>query len=297
MGSGTGTNPYSTQPLSQNVQSTYANALQQANQYGTGASTALGQGNQYGADAAGIFNQMGGYAPQAVTAGQLSTTDLSPYMNPYTQNVIDQTMAELDRQQAIQQQAIDDQAVAQNAFGGDRMYIQKGQLGGDFANTKAKTLADLYSQAFGNAQQMGQYDITNRLNADTSNQSAFANLFGQAGQGLGNLANLYGNTGTTLSQLGSPTVMGNLANLGFGWGNTLQSNQAAAGALQQQQQQQLIDAIRAQFTGYQQSPATALGQYLGAVLSPPSSAGTTSSNPGLLGYLGAGLGALGTIFG
>lgn len=297
MGTGTGSNPYSSTPLAQNVQSTYANALQGAGQYGTGASTALGQGQQYGSGAAGIFNQMAGYVPQAVTAGQLSSTDLSPYMNPYTQNVIDQTMAELNRQEAIQQQAIDDQAVRQNAFGGDRMYIQKGQLGGDYANTKAKTLADLYSQAFGNAQTMGQYDITNRLNADTTNQGAFSNLFGSGASGLGNLANLYAGTGTNLAQIGSPTVMGNLANLGFGWGNTLQQNQAAAGALQQQQQQQLMDAIRAQFSGYTSAPQNALAQYLGAVLSPPSTAGTTSSNPGLLGYLGAGVTALGTLFG
>jgi hypothetical protein len=290
MGNGAGTNPYSTQPLSQNVQGEYANALQTANNYAGGAETALGQGNTYGSGAAGIFNQMAGYTPSDVTAGQLSNTNLSPYMNPYTQNVIDTTMGELNRQEGIQQLGIDDQAQRQNAFGGDRWQLQKGQLGGDFARTKATTLADLNSRNFLNAQQMGQYDITNRLNADTTNQGYRANLFGAGGQGLGNLASMYGQTGLNLAQMGSPEVMGNLANMGFGWGNTLQQNQAASGALQQQQQQALIDAIRAQYAGYTGAPQNSLAQYLGAILSPPSSAGSTSSNPGLLGYLGMGAG-------
>ena len=283
-------NPYQTTPLAQNVQGAYGNALNSAGQYGAGAATALGQGQQYGAGAAGIFNQMGGYTPTDVTAGQLSTTDLTPYLNPYTQSVIDTTMSELGRQEGIQQQAIDDAAVRQNAFGGDRMYLQKGTLGGDFARTKASTLADLNQKNFFNAQGMGQFDIGNRLTADTTNQGMRSGLFTGGATGLGNLADLYSRTGVNLGQLGSPAVMGGLSNLGFGWGNQLQQNQAAAGALQQQQQQALIDAIRAQFTGYSQGPQNALSQYLGAILSPPSSAGKTSSDPGLLGYLGAGLG-------
>lgn len=293
MGGPTGSGSYATTPLAQNVQGEYANALNTANQYGAGGATALGQGDQYGSGAAGIFNQMGGYTPSDVTAGQLSSTNLSPYMNPYTQNVIDTTMSELDRQQGIQQQGIDDKAQAQNAFGGDRWQLQKGQLGGDFARTKAMTLADLNSKNFLNAQGMGQFDIGNRLTADSGNRDYRASLFGNAGQGLGNLASMYGQTGLDLSRMGSPEVMGNLANLGFGWGQSLQANQAASGALQQQQQQALIDAIRAQYAGYTSAPQNSLSQYLGAILSPPSTAGSTSSNPGPLGYLGmaAGIGS------
>ena len=290
-----GTNSYNTTPLAQNVQGAYGSALNSADQYGAAGSSALEQGQGYGSSAAGIFNNMAGYTPSDITAGQLSNTDLSPYMNPYTQNVIDTTMGELNRQQGIQQQGIDDSALAQNAFGGDRMYLQKGVLGGEYARTQANTLADLNSRNFTNAQSMGQYDIDNRLRADSSNQGYRTGLYGGAASGLSGLASNFGQTGLNLANMGSPSVMGNLANMGFGWGQSLQQNQAASGALQQQQQQALIDAIRGQYAGYTGAPQNALSQYLGAILSPPSSAGTTSSNPGILGYLGMGA-SLGSMF-
>lgn len=293
MGGNAGTGNYSTStPLANNVNTSYNEALNAASGYGTGASTALNQGQGYGTGAAGIFNQMGGYTPSDITAGQLSNTNLSPYMNPYQQNVIDTSMNELNHQYGIQQQGVDDAAQRQNAFGGDRMYLQKGTMGGDFLRNKGTLLADLNSKNFLNAQQMGQYDINKRFDADSANQTMRANMMGAGGQGLGNLAQMYGNTGVNLASLGSPAVMGGLANMGFGWGNTLQQNQMAAGLLQQQQQQALIDAQRAQYAGYTQAPQNALSQYLGAILSPPASAGSTSSNPGAMGYLGmaAGIG-------
>ena len=287
------TNPYQGQALPQQTQSAYTTALGQAGNAGAAGNQALGQANTYGSQAGGLFNMYGGYTPSDVTAGQLSSTNLQPYMDPYTQEVINTTMNDLNQQEGIAQQGIDDSALAQRAFGGDRMYVQKGVLGGEFARAKARTLADLRSGNFRNAQAMGQYDIGNRLNADQFNNDWRSRLFGSAGSGLAGLASTAGQLGSNMSQYGT-SALGDLSNMGFGFGNQLQQNQLAAGALQQQQQQQLMDAIHAQYLGYAGSPQNSLSSYLGAILN-PSGYGSQSTNPGLFSYIGAGTNLIGAL--
>ena len=231
---------------------------------------------------------MGGMTPSDVTAGQLSTTDLSPYMSPFLKGVIDPAMQELNTQQGIAQQGIDDQAQSQGAFGGDRQYLQKGVLGNKFNQLKSQFLGDLYQKNFLNAQQMAGNDITNRLNADTGNQDRRATLFQQGGQGLGALANLYGQAGTDLTKYGV-NELGSLSNMGFGFGNTLQQNQLASGALQQQQNQAILNAQMQQFLSQTQYPQQQLQNYLGAIQNPAGYGQTTTkTNPGIAGYLNAG---------
>jgi hypothetical protein len=296
-GSAGGTNPYAGQPLAQNSANAYTSALGQTGDIYGSAGGALDQANQYGGQAGNVYGQMTGYTPEQITPGQLSNTDLSPYMNPYQSSVIDTTMNRLNQEQAVQQQGVDDASQRQNAFGGDRMYLQKGVLGGKYADTQANTLAQLNSANYLNAQQMGQYDINNRLTADTTNQNLNANMFSGGAQGLGGLANMYGQYGQGAQQYGT-TNLQNLSNMGFGFGNTLQQNQLAAGALQQQQQQALMDAIKAQYQGYTGSPQDALATYMTSILD-PGSYGTVkskgSSNPGVLGTVGAAAGILGAL--
>jgi hypothetical protein len=294
---GSTTSPYAGQPLAQNSANAFTGALGQTGDiYGTGGG-ALEQANAFGGQAGDVYGQMTGYIPQAVTAGQLSSTNLDPYMNPFNQSVIDRTMNRLNQEQGVQQQGIDDASVAKGAFGGDRMYLQKGVLGGKYADTQANTLAQLNSQNFLNAQQMGQFDINNRMEADLANQAMNQNLFSGGAQGLSNLANLYGGYGQRAREFGTSNL-GSLSNMGFGFGNQLQQNQLAAGALQQQQQQALMDAIRAQYTGFTGSPQDALATYMASILD-PGSYGTvkskSSSNPGILGTIGGIAGILGAL--
>src|SRR5690242_12018657 len=60
-----------------------------------------------GANAA---SRVAGYTPGSVTAGQLSSTNLAPYMNPYTKDVIDSSLATLNQQRG--QQDVADNASA-----------------------------------------------------------------------------------------------------------------------------------------------------------------------------------------
>ena len=50
-------------------------------------------------------------------------------MSPYQSQVIDATLAEFDRNRAIQEQSIRDQAVASGAFGGGREGVLQSEFG------------------------------------------------------------------------------------------------------------------------------------------------------------------------
>ncbi len=288
-------NPYAGQPLSSNVSNAYTWALGQAGGLTDAGWGVLGDAGGYGSQAGDAFSSMAGYTPSDVTPGSLEGMDMSGYMNPYIQDVIDATMNDLNYQYGVQRQGIDDRATAQNAFGGDRWQLQQGVLGGDFLRTKASTLADLYRGGFDTAQNAARFDVGNRLTADTGNADRRAGIWGAGATGLGGLAQMYGGQGSDLLKYGIGQTS-DLANMGFGFGNELQRNQLAAGALQRQQQQQLIDAIHAQYLGYTGAPQSSLAAYLGAILNPPTGSGTTSSNPGLLGWAQIGTGALGSLF-
>lgn len=293
---------YAGQPLANNVQNAYTTALGGVTDAAGTGSNILGMAGGFGQEAGDLYSTMGGYTPSDVTAGSLADTNLQPYMNPYTGQVIDAAMNDLNTQYGIQLQGINDTAAAQNAFGGDRQALQSGVMGDKFLDTKARTLADLYSKNFTQAQDAAKFDITNKFGADTNNQNMRANMMSTGAGGLGNLAQLYGNIGSGMSQFGL-SGMGSLANMGFGFGDALQKNQLAAGQLQQEQQQMLMDAIKNQYSGYTSAPMNSLQAYLGALTGAQSGAGSTtksSTTPGLLSYLGAGLsgvGSIGSLFG
>ena len=72
-------------------------------------------------------------------------------MSPYQQQVIDTSLAEFDRQKAIQEQQIRDQAVASGAFGGGREGVQLAEFQTGSARNRAALEAGLRQQGFGQA--------------------------------------------------------------------------------------------------------------------------------------------------
>jgi len=249
--------------------------------------------------AGGLFAEMGGMRPEDVEAGQLATTDLSPYMNPYTQNVIDTSMNELTRQEGIQQQGIDDATLRQNAFGGDRMYLQKGVLGGETNRVKGNLLADLYSKNFSNAQSMGQFDINARLQAAQGNQNTRGQLYGNAAGGLGQLGLGALGTGADMMKAGAGGL-GDLAGSGFQMANAANAARVAAAQAQQQQQQEAINAANAEYARMLGIPQA----YLEAMMGIGTGMGNfgltktnAATNPGTLSQIGAATGILGNIAG
>ena len=178
--------PYSGQlvaPTNANQNQGYASLLNVANS-GVGGGLLNSAVNTVGGAAA--------FRPSQVQAGQLSSTDLSPYLNPYTQDVTNTTLADLNRQRQIQNAGNDASATAANAFGGSRSAVLDALTNAASDRTAASTLANLNQSNYQNAQQAAQQDIAGRMSAAQANQNASlagAGLNLQAGAQQAGLSN------------------------------------------------------------------------------------------------------------
>ena len=113
---------------------------------------------------------------------------------------------------------------------------------------------------------MGQFNANQRQAAQMANQNA-----GLAG---------------SQQRLQAGNQLGNLSNLGFGMGQTVNRNMAQDGAMKQGLNQLLIDAAKNQFNQYQNQPYQDVGLISAALgQSPVPQTTTTSKNPGLFDYL------------
>lgn len=110
-------------------------------------------------------------AAERIAAGQLAGTDIDPYMNPFTQNVVETSLADLERQRQIQQQGTAAQAAQAGAFGGSRQGVAESLTNEAFARQAAQTAAGLRQAGFTQAQQQAQQDIQRRLEASRLNQA------------------------------------------------------------------------------------------------------------------------------
>ena len=156
-----------------------------------------GQGNVFQQAATGQTGAMMGtaagmgYNPQQVQAGTMANVDMSQYMNPYTQNVINTTMSDLEAGRQMQMRQAGAQAQAAGAFGGSRLGVSESLTNQAFANQAANTVANLRQQGYTQAQNIAQQDLARQMQAGLANQGAGlqgAQLrLGAAGQ-LGNLA-------------------------------------------------------------------------------------------------------------
>ena len=83
-------------------------------------------------------------------------------MSPYQQEVIDTTLAEFDRQQAIADTALRDRAIAAGAFGGGREGVMAAEAARGAATNRANLQAQLLAQGFQQAQAAAAQDLAAR---------------------------------------------------------------------------------------------------------------------------------------
>ena len=84
------------------------------------------------------------------------------FMSPYQQEVIDTTLAEFDRQQAIAQTGQRDRAIQAGAFGGAREGVMAAEAAQSAAMNRANLQAQLLAQGFQQAQQAAAADLAAR---------------------------------------------------------------------------------------------------------------------------------------
>lgn len=273
-----------------------------------------------------VGTEMGSRMTQAgdVSAGQLAGTDLGAYTNPYESQVVQQSMADLDRARQIQQMQQNARMGAAGAFGGSRHGIAEAESNRAFYDRAGAMAGQLRQQGFQNAQQMAQQDLQRRMQADLANQqtqlaasranqqteqTGLARMLqaGMANQnveqtglqrmlqaGLANqsqgmaaqLANQSAGLTGAGQRLQAAGQLGRLSQQGFDMGRTLTGDVREQGNMQQLMQQQLIDAAKQQFAGYTGAPASTIG-YLSQALGASTipQSQTTTKTPGLIDYL------------
>jgi hypothetical protein len=182
--------------------------------------------------------------------------DIPAFQNPYTQQVIDTSMADLERQRLMQQNQLGAQASAAGAFGGSRQGIAEAETNRAFAQQGGQLAAQLRAQGFESALRAAQ---------DQRRQ-----------------------------QLAASGQFGALAQQGLNMGQSITQQQQQFGTMQQAINQALIDAARAQYGGFTGAPMASLSAPLAALgaANMGQQTQTQSQRPGLFNYLSLGLGAL-----
>jgi hypothetical protein len=117
---------------------------------------------------------------QQAALSTLGGMNLQPYMNPYTQDVINKTLPIMNQSLAQQQNALQNQANQASAFGGSRQGITQGVLGAQGALSEAQMAAQLNAANFAQAQQAGEFDVgqantMGQFNANQMNQVGMFN--------------------------------------------------------------------------------------------------------------------------
>ena len=88
---------------------------------------------------------------------------ISDFMSPYQSSVIDTTLAEFDRNRAIQEQSLRDQQAKLGVLGAGRAGVQLAEYGSGADRERALLQAGLLQQGFNQAQQARQQDLQNRF--------------------------------------------------------------------------------------------------------------------------------------
>jgi len=105
--------------------------------------------------------------PIAAQIGDVSTpqfrglldADIGAYQSPYQQQVIDQSMADIQRQADISRGQAQSRAIGAGAFGGSRSALLEGESQRPFIEQMARTSAGLRQAGFEQAQQAAQADL------------------------------------------------------------------------------------------------------------------------------------------
>ena len=213
--------------------------------------------------AGGAMNQLG--ALQFGNIGSIAD-GMGQYMNPYTNDVINNAQNDIFRQNQMQQQANRAGAASAGAFGGSRHGVVEGLTNEASSRAIGDISAQLRSQGFNMAGQFANQDINNQMGA--------ASGLLQAGQGAANIG-----TG------------------GFNMGQAINQDLSQQGMLQQALQQQILGQGAGMFEGFVNQPINLLNLRNAAASGSPLNAAMTQStntqnNPGILGILSGATGLM-----
>jgi hypothetical protein len=272
-----------TTPLQQYQGQMTPDVSQQLQQSWSTAATSANAGQpQLNASTAGLVGALG-QTPSSILPQTLAGANLQPYMNPYTQNVINATLPIMQQQLGQTLATNAGNAVNQGAFGGSRFGVQQGVAQAQGALGETQMAEQLNQANYAQAVQGAQYDIGNNMTAQTANQAAQQ---AKINSDIAAAGGLNANAQTA----------GQLAQSAFNMQNTAGTQQMSTAQ----------DQINAQMQKFQQAwgyPTQELGVLQSALGMTPygqsttGASDTTTYTPTNWAMLaGAGLGAAGSIF-
>ena len=291
-----------------NLAAEYANQAAQFQPYYTGGVNA-GMSNQIGAV---------GYTPTDVTAAQAQMSNISNYMNPYTNQVITNNLSDIEaaRQAAVQQMG--EAATRAKAYGGSRQGVAEAATNRAYADKAAQMSAQLRQQGFDTSANLMQQDLARQQQANlqtaaqgtgaaqfgagainaamggnAASQNAMAQFNAQLAQ-QSDLANQQAYAAANAQRLAAAGQLGAFGqqqqNLGMSGAQAVMG----VGQAQQQMTQQQLDALRGigvEKLGIAQSGLSASLPNLGQTATQPTYKNPLASALGAAGY-GYQLGAL-----
>lgn len=224
------------------------------------AAERIASGRVTGADV--TSEALGQIAPQAranirdITPGSFLNQNIQQYMNPYTQAVTEQSLADLERSRQLQQQQTAAQATAARAFGGSRQGVAEAETNRAFGENAARLVAQQNAAAYQAAQQASESDLARQMQAQQLNQAQdlattqqslqLAGQFGLANQQAAlEAARANQATGLTASQANQDALLrAALANQGYDFsvGQLNTQNQQQVNLANQAAQNQIAQA-------------------------------------------------------
>ena len=257
---------------------------------------------------AATYNPATGQAVYAADPSKIAP-GIPTYMNPYTDEVIDRSVADIQRLTNQQLDQTGATAAKSGAFGGSRHGLVESTVMSEAQKNMGDLAANLRNNAFGQAASLAGQDVANTMNMGqfNANQGQNMNLANMdavntAGQWNSGAKNQWAQNLASLAQ-GAAAGIGNLAggaaNLGqtgFNIGQSINSNQMNQGTMQQALIQSIMDLAGGQTQGFTNQPQNILQMALSALGMNPMSGATTTTgtyNPGWLDYLSLGAQAAG----
>ena len=117
------------------------------------------------------LRQMDRGSVRDVSGGVFDSAALSRYMNPFEDTVVNNTVADMNRQRQIDAIQREDAMIRGKAFGGDRHGVVDAEADRNFYDRLGSTVGNLRSQGFQQAAAIFDRDATRGLQAGTANQN------------------------------------------------------------------------------------------------------------------------------
>jgi len=180
--------------------------------------TGIGAGFQ-AAQAAQQAAQQQGFGTAEATLGRgigalegaargFTPSDVQAFMNPYQQQVIDESLRQINRQGDIARQNLQAQAVRAGAFGGSREGIQRAELERGLSEQRNAAIVGGLSQGFQSAAQQAQQAFEQQQQRQLAQAQGFQGAAGQAGSLASQQAGLGQQAAQQLAQAGQLGVQG-----------------------------------------------------------------------------------------